>query len=97
MPRISTFSVALTLLALSANGASAVHLVSVQPPRFVAPTKQHWIEVNSFQFGVGPGLGSPVGNGGTAGKASISDISVSRFPTNAACRHCPNVVVPGTK
>ncbi len=63
MPRISTFCAALAALALSANCASAMHLISPRPHSVhVHPPKGH-VEINSFHWGVGRGIkiSSPTG------------------------------------
>jgi hypothetical protein len=63
MPRISTFYAALAALALSANGASAMHLISSRPHSIHVPPPKGHMEINSFQRGVGRGINisSPTG------------------------------------
>ena len=63
MSPISTFCAALAVLALSANGASAMHLISPrQLSIHVSPPKGH-MEIKSVQWGVGRGINisSPTG------------------------------------
>jgi hypothetical protein len=96
MLRTPTFCAALAALALTANGASAIYIVSVQPLRVhIPPTKPHEIEVNSFQWGIGRGIGSPTGGSADrAGKSTVGNIHISN---TTLCRHCSDLVVPPTK
>jgi hypothetical protein len=99
MARISTICVALAVLALSANGASAK---AFGTPQHIAshahPTpRKHGFEVKDFSFGVeNPtdiGRGT---HGAGSGKIKFNEFNISRtIPT--ACRHCPHLAVSPTK